>query len=139
MIFNWLKSAFPKTQIVGDVMSTYGELLETYPLSIVDVSMLPLPKTKMKVFLKALYATARTAEQQRLVEKGFLFLSQFQDGVGPKPIDGTLLKGDAMQNLDTNVEIIERWTPWQKLSLAEMDILAAEWKQFKEGELTVDS
>jgi hypothetical protein len=115
-------------------MSTYGGLFEKYPLSIVDVSMLPLPKTKMKVFLKGLYAKAQTPEHQRLVENGFFFLSQFQDGVGPKPIDGTLIKGEVMQNLDANVEIIDRWTPWQKLSLAELDILAAEWKRFKEGE-----
>jgi hypothetical protein len=29
---------------------------------------------------------------------------------------------------------LDKWLAWEKLSLAEAEILLAEWKQFKEGE-----
>jgi hypothetical protein len=133
-MFDWITSIFKRKQTIGNVLETYGDLLVKYPLSVVDVSMLPLPKTKMKVVLKALYAKARTKDQQALLENGFFFLCNFQDGVGPLPINGELLKGDPMENLDANQAILDKWMPWQKVVLAELDVLSAEWKRFKAGE-----
>jgi hypothetical protein len=134
VMIDWWKGLFAKKQTVGEVLEAYGDLLVKYPLSIVDVSMLPLPKTKMKVVLKSLYAKAKTKDQETLLENGFFFLSNFQDGVGSVPIDGALLKGDPMKNLDANQAILEKWMPWQKLALAELDILSSEWNRFKAGE-----
>ncbi len=125
---DWLRMA-------GDVMEVYGKVLKRYPMSIVDVSMLPLPKTKMKIVLKGLYAEAPNKEHKELIESYFMLLSHFQDGVGPKPIDNTLIRGDVMENLDANIEIIDRWTAWQKLSSAETEILMSEWSQFKQANL----
>jgi hypothetical protein len=119
---------------VTDVISAYGELLEKYPLSILDTSMLPIPKTKMKALLKTLYARASNPEQKNMLEKGFMFLSNFQDGVGATPISGKLSTGDAKANLKANMAILEKWMPWEKLSFAEMEILLSEWTRFKEGE-----
>ena len=133
-MFDWIASLFKKNQTVGDIFATYGDLLEKYPLSIIDVAMLPLPKTKMKVVLKALYAKAQTRDEQQLLENGFFLLSNFQDGVGPVPINGALFKGDPKGNLEANQVILDKWLPWQKLALAEMDVLDAEWKRFKAGE-----
>lgn len=106
---------------VGDVMEAYGKLLEKHPTSINDASLLPLPKSKMKALLKALYAQASGTEQKSLLEIGFMFLSNFQDGVGAVPIDG---RG----------ALHDKWLVWQEASNAEAEILLAEWKRFKQGE-----
>jgi hypothetical protein len=119
---------------VNGVISAYGALLEKYPLSILDTSMLPIPKTKMKVLLKSLYAKASSPEQQNLFETGFMFLSNFQDGVDARPISGKLSKGDAKANLKTDMAILDKWMRWEKLAFAEMEILLAEWRRFEEGE-----
>ena len=135
MALDWLKKKFGKRQTVADVISAYGELLEKYPLSIVDISMLPIPKTQMKVLLKGLYAKVHNKEQKTVFENGFMFPSQFQDGVGANPIDDptSMLPGDLEAVSDTDIERLGRWIAWKKLSLAEMEILLAEWKRFKEG------
>ena len=134
-MIGWLKKTFGgEQQMVGDVMSAYGELLEKYPLAILDISMLPIPKAKMKIVLKALYAKANNVEQENVFETGFMFLSKFQDGVGATPVDGKLLDGDVKANSKANMAILDKWRSWEKLSMAEMEILLAEWKRFKEGE-----
>jgi len=76
---------------VADVMDPYAELIEEHSMAIMDVATLPLPKTQMEVILKSLYAEAETREQQNLIEAGFVFLSKFQQGVGPKPIEGIII------------------------------------------------
>src|SRR5437660_11757126 len=114
-MFGWFK----KKQTAGDIIEAYGELLEKYPMSILDVSMLPLPKTKMKLLLKSYYARASNEDQERVIENSYLLLGQFQDGVGPKPITATLLEGDVAQKLDANIAIMAKWTAWEKLALAE--------------------
>jgi hypothetical protein len=95
--------------------------------------MLPIPKKQMKVLLKALYAKATTAELQNYIEVGFTLLSQFQDGVGATPIDARVM---SLGQLPTQTDIakLEKWSAWQKLSLAEADALMAEWKRFLAGE-----
>ena len=115
-------------------MSEFGGLLEKYPLAIIDISMLPIPKVKMKVILKTLYAQARTTQEQNMFETGFMFLSNFQDGVGATPIDGRLPEGNPMADVNASIAILDKWLPWQKLSVAEMEILLAEWNRFKQGE-----
>jgi hypothetical protein len=92
--------------------------------------MLPLPKTKMKVLLKVLYAKEQNKEKRAALENGFIFLSKFQDGIGPRPIDGML--GHVMD--DANIEAFERWLAWENLSAQEMEILITEWKRFQQGE-----
>jgi hypothetical protein len=119
---------------VAAVISAYGELLEKYPLSILDTSMLPIPKAKMKVLLKGLYAGGDYPEQENAFEIGFMSLSNFQDGVGARPISRKLLNGDARDNLKANMAILEKLMPWEKLAFAETEILLAEWKRFKAGE-----
>lgn len=124
---DWLRMA-------RDVMDTYCEVLNRYPSSIVDVSALPLSKTNMKIVLKALYTESPNDEQKRRIEDCFKRLSFFQDGVGPKPIDKALIRGDIIENLDANIEIIDRWTAWQKLLFAEAEILMSEWKKVTQGD-----
>jgi hypothetical protein len=122
----------PKTpETVDEVMSAYGALLEKYPVSIMDVAMLPIPKKQMKVLLKALYAKATTAELKNHVEVGFHFLCYFQEGVGTTPIDGRTASAGQME---AKMAILEKWTPWFTLAMAEAEALSAEWKRFLAGE-----
>jgi hypothetical protein len=119
-MFEWFK----KKQTVEDVVHAYGVLLEKYPLAILDVSMLPAPKTKMKALLKTLYAKTDDEARANQIEIAFIFLSNFQDGVGPIPIE----------NSTQDMKKWDKWLPWEKLSFAEMEILLDEWKRSKEGE-----
>lgn len=120
----------PKTpQTVDEAMSAYGDLLVKYPIAIMDVSMLPIPKKQMKVLLKGVYAKATRADLKEYIETGFTLLSKFQEGVGPTPIDGRApFKG----KLPTQAEIahLEKWMAWEKASLAEGEALSGEWKRF---------
>jgi hypothetical protein len=121
----------PKT--VADVMAEYGALLEKYPAAVLDISMLPFPKTQMKTMLKGLYAQHTDPDLQRWIELGYVFLSRFQDGVGPVPIVCDL---KATGTVPTKAELakFDRWHQWEKLAFAEMEFLMAEWKRFKAGE-----
>jgi hypothetical protein len=123
----------PPKLTVEDVVSAYGALIEKYPLSIMDVSMLPLPKQQMKIVLKSLYAKVTSGDLQNFLTVRFTLLSQFQEGVGSTPIDGgTKFKGE----LPTKAELanLDKWLKWQSVSAAEMESLSAEWKRFLAGE-----
>jgi hypothetical protein len=132
-MFDWLKGAFAKKQTVNDTVEAYGKLLEEYPLSILDDSMLPLPKAEMKILFKALYAKTSNPQLADHIETGFMFLSKFQHGVGA-PVGSPNLKGTSKEEMAADIKLLDNWLMWGKLSLAETEILMAEWKRFKEGE-----
>jgi hypothetical protein len=120
------------SKTVDEVLSEYGSLLERYPISIMDVAMLPIPKKQMKVLLKALYAKATTAQMKNHIEAGFMFLSHFQEGVGTTPVDGRVVSpGQSPEAIRAK---LEKWIPWNTLSIAEAEALMAEWKRFLAGE-----
>jgi hypothetical protein len=131
-MFGWLKGAFAKKQAVNDTVEAYGKLLEEYPLSIPDDSMLPLPKAEMKILLKALYAKTSNPQLADHIETGFMSLSKFQHGVGA-PVGSPNLKGTSKEEMAADIKSLDNWLMWGKLSLAETEILMAEWKRFKEG------
>jgi hypothetical protein len=127
-VFEWLKK---KEKTVGEVLEQYQAVLMKYPIEILDISMLPLPKIQMKQVLKGLYAKEKRIDFQKYLENGFFYLSQFQEGVGDKPIDAKLSDGDVKENLDADLAKLERHSLWLKLQLAELDVLSVEWNQFK--------
>jgi len=135
-MFGWLKKILRQNQPmqVGGVLSAYGVLIEQYPLAIMDISMLPIPKTKLKVLLKGLYARTNNPDQRNLFEAGFMHLSKFQDGVGHAPIDCHLPRGDLKANSQADIEAMNKWLLMEKLSLADSEVLLAEWKRFLGGE-----
>jgi hypothetical protein len=132
----WLKRLFgsEKEKTVSDVLTAYGDLLNEYPISIGDVSMLPISKTQMKALLKTLYGKASDTEQERLLHNGFMFLANFQDGVGATPIYGGPLDSDMKYETKATLAQLDEWLPWQKLVVADMEILGQEWKRFLDGE-----
>jgi hypothetical protein len=121
----------PAPKTVDEVISAYGALIEKHPAAIMDVAMLPAPKKQMKVLLKALYAKATTTELQNHIEVVFTLLSQFQEGVGPTPIDAVTF-GDKPTQAD--IAKLDKWSVWHKLSIAEAEALLGEWKRFLAGE-----
>ena len=134
-MFNWFKST-PKTPSAGEIIENYGLLLERYPLAVMDVSMLPVPKKDMKAVLKGLYLIEKDPERRSHLEVGYHLLSNFQEGVGPEPIDGRVDSATSSASSKEEIckvgEKLERWLPWSKLSVAEGEILRAEWQRFKE-------
>jgi hypothetical protein len=118
---------------VGEVIETYGALLEKYRFSIIDSSMLPAPKPQMKAILKTAYRETHSEQMRRHLEAGFIFLSMFQDGVGPMPIDGNLSEGYGKSNMQADMAALKKWMPWQERSSAEMERLLDEWNRFKKG------
>jgi hypothetical protein len=134
----WLKQLFggdrpraPKT--VDEAMAAFGSLIERYPVAIMDVSMLPVPKKQMKALLKALYAKATSSQVQNHIEVGFTLLCMFQEGVGPTPVDGNFAPKGAAPT-DAEIAKLDRWLAWQKRSTAEAEDLLAEWKRYLAGE-----
>ena len=96
-----------KKKTIEEVITAYTTLLKQSPVAVIDVSMLPIPKKQMKVLLKSLYAKATTPELKDHIEASFMFLSAFQEGVGPRPIE----------------------MAWEKLCMTEADALQVEWKR----------
>jgi hypothetical protein len=68
-----------------EAISRLGELMEQYPGAILDSAMLPLPKPKMKALIKAAWIESDDRFRDGL-ELAYVYLSNFQDGVGPKPV-----------------------------------------------------
>lgn len=135
-IFDFMRRKRAPQLTLHDVISRYGALLEKYPIAIVDTSMLPLPKKHMKVVLKGAFARESDPDKAKALETGFMLLCNFQEGVGAVPISGELPKpsDDVRADAAATVTILDRWMPWQKLAVAEADILLAEWRRFKAGE-----
>ena len=111
-----------------DAVSTLGELMEKFPGSVLDSSMLPLPKPQMKAALKVLW-TAFPAQRDTF-EVGYLYLANFQDGVGPQPVSLNLPNTSEPKQI---VASLESTMPWINKTTAEMQELQRELAVFKSG------
>jgi hypothetical protein len=76
--------------IPGESIEAFGVLMERYPTAILDTSKLPLPKADMKCLFTRAWLTQTDEKVRDFLEIAYVHLSQFQDGVGDKPIDYTL-------------------------------------------------
>ncbi len=147
----WLKQIFEKKReaTASEVISAYGALLETYPGFIMDIAMLPRPKSQMKILLKTFYGLTSDPKLQSLLTEGFMSLADFQDGVGPNPVDPNIIPGD-FTTLDppTARELeeikrfacepefsqkLERLIFWQQAAAKETSDLDREWVGFLNG------
>ncbi len=108
------------------------ELMQLHPLAICDVALLPLPKSDMKNALKVAWDLAARDAQRAEIEAGFLYLSQFQQGVGPEPI-----RGDFPETADPaeTAALVNRWVPWATLCQEEKWSLWVELVEFKRQRL----
>ena len=141
-MFDWLKSkpkAAPSaddaraavTVSMGAAMKL-GEILENNSgIVVMDSRMLPLPKSEMKAALKIAWKVAGSPELRDAVEVCYLGLSNFQDGVGNKPIDMNVSMADDMA---TTAKKFETIMPWMNKTTDEMQHLKIELDAFKRDE-----
>jgi hypothetical protein len=133
-VLKWLKRIIDGDQrSINELLEEYALLLENYPAAILDVSMLPLPKDKMKTILKLLYEEQTDPCFQDYFEKGFLALSRFQKGVGIGPIHALLPSEDASSLLDGNMPAAIQNKLLQESVATELGDLVCEWERIKEG------
>jgi len=109
-------------------IEAFGVLMERYPTAILDTSKLPLPKADMRrVFMDEWLA--QTDEKTRtFLEIAYIHLSQFQDGVGDKPIDCTL-PSDA--DPKRKIAILEPYLRFSSAVTEEAESLRIEFEEFK--------
>jgi hypothetical protein len=128
-MFGWFKKSRQSAPEIFGAVARLGDLMEHYPLHVLDVSLLPMPKPQMKVALKEIWHTAAPAQRQAL-EVGYMSLANFQSGVGSKPIS-LALSGDspsskAMSRLDATIA-------WMKRTSEERMALFEEFVTFKQA------
>jgi len=107
------------------------ELMRLYPFAICDVALLPLPKADMKNALKVAWDLA-ARDGRAEIEAGFLYLSQFQEGVGAEPISGDF---PATADPAETAALVNRWVPWSTLCQEEKWSLWVELAEFKRQRL----
>jgi hypothetical protein len=140
-LFGWLKksgapsatdNARAAVTAAVDAAMKLGEILEKNSGPIVmDSRMLPLPKPQMKTALQIAWKVAGNPQLRDAIEVCFLGLSNFQDGVGMKPIDMNI---STVDDIATSAKKLETSMPWMKKSMDEMLYLKIELDAFKGGE-----
>src|SRR5260370_18715761 len=106
--------------------------MERYPTAILDTSKLPLPKADMKCLSTGAWLTQTDGKIRNFLEIAYVHLSQFQDGVGDKPIDCTLPAGPDPAKTTAIL------APYRRFSGAvtkEAETLRAEFEEFKRRKL----
>jgi hypothetical protein len=114
----------PESRSTADLFGAVGrlgELIESYPLHVLDVSSLPMPKQQMKTALREAWCVAKP-DRRRAIEIGYAYLANFQIGVGWTPTSPALA-GDRSQ-LHENIA-------WMKRASDEMEVLRKEFDAFK--------
>ncbi len=134
----------------SDMIGAYGALLDKYPGFIMDVTMLPQSKLKMKVLLKTLYGLTSDPKLHSLFTEGFMSLANFQAGVGSDPVDPNIIPDDfatddppTAQELERTRRLasdpafsakLERFIFWQQALAKEASELDREWTGFLRGD-----
>jgi hypothetical protein len=114
--------------VSGQLIEAFGALMERYPTAILDTSKLPLPKADMKhVFMDAWLALP-DERLQSLLEIAYVHLSQFQEGVGDKPVDCKL---PSDPDPDKVRAILEPYLRFSVAVTTEAESLRAEFEDFK--------
>jgi hypothetical protein len=114
-----------------EIVMRYGKVYEGLGTAIADTSRLPAPKAEMKTALKLAWHFAEGNQRmQSWVETGYVLLANFQDGVGPEPIDCGLSPDSELAKAAAT---LEPWLKWSPQVQAEMSELLAEFDSFKRG------
>ena len=108
------------------------DLMQRHPFAICDAATLPLPKPEMKIALKVAWDLAASEPQRAEIEAGFLYLSQFQDGIGAEPVNGDF---PAIADPAASAALVNRWVPWSVLCQEDKWSLWVELIAFKKQRL----
>lgn len=140
-MFGWFKK---KSESVVDTHAVaeaaisatqkYGAILEDNPgVLVFDNKVLPLPKTQMKTALRIAWTVADSNEFRASIECCYLGLSNFQDGVGDKPI--MLADSSAIEAMDISAltKSTQQMAYWSTKITSEMHELRREFDGFTKG------
>ena len=111
------------------LIEAFGVLMERYPTAILDTSKLPLPKANMRRVLMDAWLAQTDQKTRTFLEIAYVHLSQFQDGVGDKPID-CKLPSDV--NPEKKMAILEPYLRFSSAVTEEAESLRAELEDFKQ-------
>jgi len=127
------------------LIGALGELMERYPTALMGTCWLPAPKQTMKAVIKEVWRKDPGLRPQLM--QAYLHLSNFQDGIGDAVLDSKLpdlkrradgtpdlemVRQQAIDLTGSRGENFRQWIKWSKVSLAEMEILAEEWRAFED-------
>jgi hypothetical protein len=114
--------------VPGESIEAFGVLMERYPTAILDISKLPLPKADMKCLFTHAWLTQTDEKIRDFLEIAYVHLSQFQDGVGDKPID-CILPSDSDPAM--RMAILEPYLRFSGAVTNEAESLRAEFEDLK--------
>jgi hypothetical protein len=125
----------------ADLIGKLGELMERYPIALLDSARLPASKQTLKTVIKDVWRREPALRGQ--LAHAYLYLSHFQDGIGHDILDGKLpgnlsatddleaIRQQAADLTGPKGEPLRQWIAWSKVSTAEMEILLQEWQAFE--------
>src|SRR5256714_15040370 len=102
--------------------------MELYITAILDTSKLPLPKANMMRVLLDAWVAQTYQKTRAFLELAYVHLSQFQDGVGDKPIDCSF---PSDRDPAMTMAILEPYLRFSGSVTKEAEILRAEFEDFK--------
>ena len=135
-MFQWLRRKAearrddPEAGDPWNIAAQLHALRQRDPAAIYDLAFLPAPKDDLKRALHIAWGLATNKEQRFAIEASYLFLAQFQEGVGRCPIPGDF----SAPTHEENARIMNRWIPWAAVCDGERWDLWIEWSRFKRGE-----
>src|SRR5262245_36680430 len=136
-MFGWLKRTRRKRMpadrlqaAVPEILSAYAALNTKYPSTMMDASWLPVDKEQMVEVFRIAWLRAKTAEARNSIERGWLFLPFFQVGVGESPIDLRIPSDGSPGEI---IAAIDRLTPWEDLTSAELQVRRREIAEFRKA------
>lgn len=108
---------------IEEIVSAYGSLIEKYSTAFVDASTLPVPKRELKEALRKVWE--KYPEKRSAIEVAYVHLANFQEGVGPEPIEGKLPTDASPEEA---IKTLESWSRWSKATKTEVEELLADVK-----------
>jgi len=119
-----------------------GKLMEQYPTALVllGTERLPASKQKMKAAIKEVWR--QYPKLRPYLDGDYIYLSQFQDGIGDAILDfrkmpaaGTIRGALLVEMTTAPNSLFSQWHAWNKVSMAELEILMQEWEEFKRSQV----
>ena len=129
-------------------INALGKLMVQYPAALMGTERLPVPKQEMKDLIKE--AWRQEPGSRARLNIAYLHLSQFQDGIGNAILVNPIIYLSSAELLDPEKtkeafpavltemsgplgSAFDYWLAWEKVSLAEMEVLRLEWEEFERG------
>ena len=109
------------------ILREFEKLHARFHRCVIDTSWLPADKQRMVEILKFAWTRAKDDMARARLEKDWMFLSQFQYGVGETPIQ-VFSKRSVIPPRQSKEQKY-----WLRMVSAERDFLAREWDQFKQA------